>query len=81
MASMNYCFTVCCATDDKVQRKTLDHMGKARSPMEKSQTSSFSAGVYFFGRFLTFGLPSASTFSQNFLVKASTIDQFDEKLF
>jgi len=47
MASMNYCFTVCRATDEKVQQET--------HPNTPSVDVPTSRGAYFFGHFFPFG--------------------------
>lgn len=61
MASINYCFTVCRAVDEKNNQK---HISNGRSPaIDVPQPSSSSTtGVNFFGRLFSFSLsPPAST--------------------
>jgi hypothetical protein len=77
MASMNYCFTVCRAAEDKAQH---DQHGHASSTaIDVPQSSSPGAGAYFFGRFFSFGSPSpVSTMTNPFTLKAS--DDKDDTL-
>ena len=84
MASMNYCFTVCRAADEKVQQKT--HSTSASPSINSSNSGSpTTPGAYFFGRFFSFGsltpLASTSTLSNPFTVKASGFTDIDENLF
>jgi hypothetical protein len=82
MASMNYCFTVCRAAEEKVQQKNLSNTPSASIDVPNS--SSPSAGAYFFGRFFSFGLTpplSTSTLSNPFIVKASHFNDIDDDLF
>jgi hypothetical protein len=86
MASMNYCFTVCRAADEKVQQETHPN---AAPPSTSSADNSNSIspptpGAYFFGRFFSFGsTPPASTsqLPNPFTVKASSFTDIDEDLF
>ncbi|CAF0973557.1 unnamed protein product [Rotaria sordida] len=59
MASMNYCFTICRATEEKAQQKNHSN---ASSAIDIPDSPSSNTGAYFFGRFFSFGLtPPAST--------------------
>ncbi|UJR09807.1 hypothetical protein I4U23_014033 [Adineta vaga] len=81
MASMNYCFTVCRATDEKVQQETHPNTS---TPVDTPQSASPGAGAYFFGRFFSFGTSppvSTATLSNPFAVKASSLADIDENLF
>jgi hypothetical protein len=82
MASMNYCFTVCRAAEEKVQQKNLSNTPSAA--IDDSNSSSTSFGAYFFGRFFSFGLTSpisTSTISNPFTVKASDFNDIDDNMF
>lgn len=71
MASMNYCFTVCRAAEEKVQQK--NHLDAPSTNIDIPNSSSPSAGAYFFGHFFSFGLtPPTSTIANSFIVKASS---------
>jgi hypothetical protein len=81
MASMNYCFTVCRAADEKVQQQTHPI---ASSSVKIPNSASPTTGAYFFGRFFSFALTppgSTSTLSNPFTVKASSFTDIDEDLF
>jgi len=68
MASMNYCFTVCRAAEEKVQH---EHQS---SNIDVPHSVSPGTGAYFFGRFFSFGTtPPLSTSSINnpFVINAS----------
>jgi len=80
MASMNYCFTVCRAAEEKVQQETHPNTSSVDSP----HLASPGIGAYFFGRFFSFGSTSpasTSTLSNTFTVKASDFTDIDENLF
>jgi hypothetical protein len=80
MASMNYCFTVCRAAEEKAQQKAASSSSDA---LDNSPSSSPGVGAYFFGRFFSFGLSlpiSASTISNPFIVKASQSNHIDDNL-
>ena len=85
MASMNYCFTVCRATDEKVQQETHSNsVPPPPQPVDGSASSPSTPGAYFFGRFFSFGsTPPASTsqLANPFTVKASTFTDIDDNLF
>ncbi len=79
MASMNYCFTVCRAAEEKAQQKAAS----SSAAIDTSASSSPGVGAYFFGRFFSFGLSppiSASTISNPFIVKASQSNHIDDNL-
>jgi hypothetical protein len=81
MASMNYCFTVCRAADEKVQQETHPN---TPSVVDVPNSTSPGTGAYFFGRFFSFGSTppaSTSTLSNPFTVKASSFTDIDEDLF
>jgi hypothetical protein len=82
MASMNYCFTVCRAADEKVQRE--NHSNVPSTTIDTPKSSSPGTGAYFFGRFFSFGLTpplSKSTISNSFTVKASHFNDTDDEIF
>ena len=86
MASMNYCFTVCRAADEKVQQETHRTSPTPAVDIPKVNHTHASPGAYFFGRFFSFNLTppssSGSTFSHSFTVKASSsFTDIDEDLF
>jgi hypothetical protein len=88
MASMNYCFTVCRAADEKVQQETHPNAAPPSSSSSSANNSNSisppTPGAYFFGRFFSFGsTPSASTsqLSNPFTLKASSFTDIDEDLF
>lgn len=71
MASMNYCFTLCRAAEEKVQH---EHQS---ANIDVPQSGSPGTGAYFFGRFFSFGTTpplSAASMSNPFVIKA-----FDSK--
>ncbi|CAF1008520.1 unnamed protein product [Adineta steineri] len=75
MASMNYCFTVCRASEENIQQK--DHLNKSTSTAIDIPNSSSpsSPGAYFFGRFFSFAStpspsPSSSTTTNPFILNA-----------
>lgn len=74
---MNYCFTVCRATDEKVQQETHPNTPAVDVPT--------SRGAYFFGHFFPFGSSSSSASTSEltnpFFVKASSFTDIDEDLF
>ncbi len=79
MASMNYCFTVCRAAEEKVQQETHPN-----ASVDSPHLTSPGIGAYFFGRFFSFGSTppaSTSTLSNTFTVKASGLTDIDENLF
>jgi hypothetical protein len=79
MASMNYCFTVCRAAEEKVQQENQSHTTSAA--MDVPNSSSPGVGAYFFGRFFSFGLtPPAftSTIPNPFTVKAAQVNDMDD---
>jgi hypothetical protein len=81
MASMNYCFTVCRAADEKVQQETHPN---ASTAVDTPHSVSPGTGAYFFGRFFSFGSSppaSTSTLSNPFAVRASSFAEPDENLF
>ncbi|CAF0783670.1 unnamed protein product [Adineta ricciae] len=83
MASMNYCFTVCRATDENAQHRS--HINTASQAIDVPQSSSPANGAYFFGRFFSFGSSSSSssptsTFANRFLLKASDVIHDDDNL-
>jgi len=81
MASMNYCFTVCRAADEKVQQETHPNASPA---VDIPNSTSPGNGAYFFGRFFSFNLTppaSTSTLSNPFTVRASSFTDIDENLF
>ncbi|CAF1527976.1 unnamed protein product [Adineta ricciae] len=82
MASMNYCFTVCRATDENAQQKS--HTNTTSQAIDVPHSSSPANGAYFFGRFFSFGGSSSSsptsTFANRFLLKASDVVHDDENL-
>ena len=83
MASMNYCFTVCRATDEKVQQETHSNTSTTVDTPPNSASPS-TPGAYFFGRFFSFGSSpptSTSTLSNAFAVKAAGFADIDENLF
>jgi hypothetical protein len=78
MASMNYCFTVCRAADEKVQQETHPNTASVDIP------TPASPGVNIFGRFFAFGsTPPASTtqLSNPFTIRASSFTDIDEDLY
>lgn len=85
MASMNYCFTVCRAADEKVQQETNS---QRTSPVDipKGKNPN-NLGGYFFGKFFSFNLTpplanSTVSFSHSFTVKASSsFTDLEEDLF
>lgn len=80
MASMNYCFTVCRAADEKVQQKSHANTTSIDIPTP----TPTSPGVNIFGRFFAFGsTPPASTtqLSNRFNVRASSFTDIDEDLY
>jgi len=72
MASINYCFTVCRAADEKVQQET--HPKVSSDDVQANSTSS-NTGAYFFGRFFSFG---SSQLTNPFTIKASNSTTIDE---
>jgi hypothetical protein len=65
MASMNYCFTVCRAADEKVQQET--HSNATSASVDTPNSTSTGTGAYFFGRFFSFGSsPPTPIYSQGF---------------
>jgi hypothetical protein len=71
MASMNYCFTVCRAAEEKVQQE--NHSNTSSAAIDIPNSPSSTAGAYFFGRFFSFGLtPPAltSSITSPFVIKA-----------
>jgi hypothetical protein len=79
MASMNYCFTVCRAAEEKAQQKSASSSAAVDIPA----SSSPGIGAYFFGRFFSFGLSptiSSSTLSNPFVVKASQSNNIDDNV-
>jgi len=81
MASINYCFTVCRAADEKVQQETHPNVSSVDA---SSSSTSPGTGAYFFGRFFSFGSTSPASTSQltnPFTVKASSFTDIDENLF
>ena len=71
MASMNYCFTVCRAAEEKAQQEQHLHAGPSNN-IDVPQSVSPNTGAYFFGRFFSFGsTPPASAMMNPFTVKAS----------
>ncbi|CAF4016395.1 unnamed protein product [Adineta steineri] len=85
MASMNYCFTVCRAADEKVQQETHPNLSSSSTPaVDTPQSVSPGNGAYFFGRFFSFGTSppaSTTTLSNPFAVKAAGFADIDENLF
>ena len=82
MASMNYCFTVCRAADEKVQQET--HSNTSTAVDTPNSASPSTPGAYFFGRFFSFSSSppaSSSTLSNPFAVKAAGFADMDENLF
>jgi hypothetical protein len=75
MASMNYCFTVCRAAEEKSQQK---FGSTASSAVDIPASSSPGIGAYFFGRFFSFGL--SPPISNPFIVKASQSNHIDDNL-
>jgi hypothetical protein len=74
MASMNYCFTVCRAAEEKAQRE--NHSNTPTTAIDVPNSTSPGTGAYFFGRFVSFDLTppaSASTIINPFIVKALDI--------
>ncbi|CAF0815428.1 unnamed protein product [Rotaria sp. Silwood1] len=73
MASMNYCFTICRAAEEKVQQK--NHSNSASSAIDVPNPSSPNTGAYFFGKFFSFGLsPPASAIDNSLLSKATNLN-------
>jgi len=82
MASMNYCFTVCRAAEEKAQQKTL--LNASSTAVDVPNSSSPSAGAYFFGRFFSFGTTppaSRSLLNNPFIIKASHSTDIDDDIF
>ncbi len=75
MASINYCFTVCRAADEKVQQETHP---KVSSDDVQANSNSSNTGAYFFGRFFSFGSSSTSQLTNPFTIKASNSTTIDE---
>ncbi len=73
MASINYCFTVCRAADEKVQQETHPNVSSDDVP---ASVTSPGPGAYFFGRFFSFG--STSQITNPFTIKASNSTDIDE---
>jgi len=74
MASVNYCFHVCRAAEEKAQQ--ANHAPS--SSIDIPQSSSPGTGAYFFGRFFSFGSLSpiaTTTLSNPFVLKAADVDQ------
>jgi hypothetical protein len=69
MASMNYCFTVCRAVDEKVQQD--NHRNAPSKPIDIPNSSSPNVGAYFFGHFVSFGStpPSLTSTINNLLLR------------
>ncbi|UJR36287.1 hypothetical protein I4U23_029016 [Adineta vaga] len=82
MASMNYCFTVCRATEENVQQKS--HSNVPSAAIDVPHSSSPTNGAYFFGRFFSFGNStsptSTSIFTNPLLLKASQLINTDDNL-
>ena len=81
MASMNYCFTVCRAAEEKVQQE--NHSSASSAVIDTPNSPSTGAGAYFFGRFFSFGsTPPASTSIINnpFTVKASNHNDITDNI-
>jgi len=79
MASMNYCFTVCRAAEEKAQQE--NHSNASSTATDVPNSSSPGTGAYFFGRFFSFDLTSAlstSTIHNPFVVKASHFNDIDD---
>jgi hypothetical protein len=81
MASMNYCFTVCRAAEEKVQQE--NHSNASSTPIKVPNSSSPGTGALFFGRFFSFGLTppiSTSAIHNPFIVKASHFNDIDDNI-
>jgi hypothetical protein len=79
MASMNYCFTVCRAAEEKAHQ---EHTSSAAIDVPNSPSTN--AGAYFFGRFFSFGLTppaSTSTILNPFIVKAFDRNDINDNIF
>ncbi len=82
MASMNYCFTVCRAAEEKVQQE--HHSNSSSAVIDVPHSPSPGTGAYFFGRFFSFGLAppaSASTLFNPFIVKAAQFNDMNDNIF
>lgn len=79
MASVNYCFTVCRATDEKVQQEIHPN-----TPSSADIPTSTSPGVNIFGRFFAFGTspPISTTQIKNPIkIRAMSFTDIDEDTF
>ncbi|CAF2400055.1 unnamed protein product [Rotaria sp. Silwood2] len=78
MASMNYCFTICRAAEEKVQQQNHSN---ASSAIDVPNSSSPNTGAYFFGRFFSFGLSppaSTSTIDNSFVFKTTNLNEIND---
>ena len=79
MASMNYCFTVCRAAEEKSPPKFGGSTASSSAAVDIPASSPSSGiGAYFFGRFFSFDL--SPPISNPFIVKASQSNPIDDNL-